>query len=41
MFIVRHDDHEYGAEIRDQEPKDDLDSHSGCQKGRKDKIYAL
>ena len=32
MFIVQHHDHDFGTETRDQEPKDDLDSPSGCHK---------
>ena len=35
MFIVRHDDHNYGTETRDQEPKDDLDSPSGSHEDGK------
>jgi hypothetical protein len=35
MFIVRHDDHDYGTETRDQEPKDDFDSPSCCQEDGK------
>ena len=30
MFIGWHDDHDYGTETRDQEPKDDSDSPIGC-----------
>ena len=35
MFIVQHHDHDFGTETRDQEPKDDLDSPSGCHKDGK------
>ena len=35
MFIVWHDDHNYGTETRDQEPKDDLDSPSGSHEDGK------
>ena len=35
MFIVWHDDHDYGTETRDKKPKDDFDSPSGCHKDGK------
>ena len=36
VFIVQHDDDEdYGTETQDQEPKDDLDSPSGCHEDGK------
>ena len=35
MFIVWHDDNEYGTETQDQEPEDDSDSPSGCHEDGK------
>ena len=35
MFIVRHHGHDFCTETRDQEPKDDLDSPSGCHEDGK------
>ena len=35
MFIVWHNDLDYGIETPDQDPKDDLDSPSGCHEDGK------